>query len=1153
MNSSARRPLLVLLTAIAGLLCTAPAALAMVELDVTTTTDAAGGNCPFSHECTLREALELVEEGESREEDGVGGEVRIHITAEGLMKVKSLGTLEVEAGFEVGPIFIEGPGADRLVIDGEGETRVFQVLNVGEAKISGLTVTRGHVGGPALDGDGGAGMLVEAGTVTLEDVNFTENTINGGRSGGAIDVEGGDLTIVDSVIAENSTDSETFNGNGGGIHIDTSSGSLTLLDTEVRDNSTEAEGAGGGIYQNEGDVTIEGGLITENKASEEGGGIASTADGSTETKIIGAEITDNQAGEEGGGVYADNGEGGVLIEKTTIAGNEAQDGGGGVFADGPTKIIASTLNGNKVPSGSAGGGVYVSAEDLLIESSTIAGSIGSGIFLAGSGEAEVFASTVAANIAAGSPAGGIVGENPARVRSSIFVGNTGTGGVEADCGEIEVTSEGHNILGSKGEGCTWSAGAGDQFNHEVELGALQDNGGPTETMAPTSRLSKAINQGSNPTEHDQRGKTRPVPEGPAFTDVGAVEIQAPVSLSPPIVSPTMELTDEQELACQPGLWETDTITDSEVTYIWRADGDLIGSGQSYDLKAADAGKTIKCEVGVDNGATEATATSAGVEMEPGKPRVLPTSYDFGPRDVNAGASAPQSLIVANEGGTTITITAATSGNTEFPIAATDCTGGGGQLQPGHQCTIEARFDPAATGPQSSTVTVTTSGGTVTSQLTGTGTAPALTISPSSFDFGSRRVGGGPSPVKEFEVTSSGTAAETLGAATVEGAGFALAPSGDGCDGETLAPGEHCTVEVVFEPASAGAGGGTLSFGGAAPASASLSGTGTVPLLVAKPESVDVGELTVGQIQLWQVELKNTGSASNQLGQIGLEGPAAGSFGLSSSGDHCSGTELEPGQACIVQLFSQPQQVGTLTATLSAPGEASVTVPIHGTAILPPPAPAPQPTPPAPPAPSSAAIAGNPGTPHVGDAEGEVPLGIACDAPAGTPCQVSLELLGGRWSGKVAAGATRSIDFPLSRSARKTLGERERMRAKAVLDVSGGEESSDSVLLVAPPEGRLSVRGARRSGDDLLVSLSCGGPSRFRCGGRVTIEVPVPDVTLASGEVTIEGEGAKRLPLTAAGRRFLDNQPRPAVSAKAVIFDPVYQRTETVVTRFRLGE
>lgn len=215
---------------------------------------------------------------------------------------------------------------------------------------------------------------------------------------------------------------------------------------------------------------------------------------------------------------------------------------------------------------------------------------------------------------------------------------------------------------------------------------------------------------------------------------------------------------------------------------------------------------------------------------------------------------------------------------------------------------------------------------------------------------------------------------------------------------------------------------------------------------------------------------------------------------------------------------------------------------------------------------SVELAGKPDTPQVGDAQGDLPLTLSCDSPGGSSCQFSIALFAnlggpsdgasaplGRWSGSIAGGARRTVAVPLTGNARIALGDRDRIHAKAVIDVAGGANTSTPVLLAAPPEGRLSVRGARRHGDALLTTLSCGGPSTSRCGGRVTIEVPVPDVTLATGEVTVEGNVTKLLSLTEAGRRFLEKLPQPAVTAKAVYFDRVYQRTETVVTRFRLGE
>jgi hypothetical protein len=63
-------------------------------------------------------------------------------------------------------------------------------------------------------------------------------------------------------------------------------------------------------------------------------------------------------------------------------------------------------------------------------------------------------------------------------------------------------------------------------------------------------------------------------------------------------------------------------------------------------------------------------------------------------------------------------------------------------------------------------------------------------------------------------------------ADVDGDDFLI--SGDSCTGEILQPGEQCTVRVRFAPTIAGERPGTLILhGGAAPATAGLSGTGTI--------------------------------------------------------------------------------------------------------------------------------------------------------------------------------------------------------------------------------------------------------------------------------------------------------------------------------------
>ena len=105
--------------------------------------------------------------------------------------------------------------------------------------------------------------------------------------------------------------------------------------------------------------------------------------------------------------------------------------------------------------------------------------------------------------------------------------------VNGDCdGNGPVTSGGYNIE-SPGNTCGFTA-TGDQ--HTVlpdgplglNLGSLQDNGGPTLTHAPQAP-SAAINQiplGACELTTDQRGEDRPETGG-SECDVGAVEVQPP--------------------------------------------------------------------------------------------------------------------------------------------------------------------------------------------------------------------------------------------------------------------------------------------------------------------------------------------------------------------------------------------------------------------------------------------------------------------------------------------------------------------------------------------------------------------------------------------------------------------------------------------------
>jgi hypothetical protein len=125
----------------------------------------------------------------------------------------------------------------------------------------------------------------------------------------------------------------------------------------------------------------------------------------------------------------------------------------------------------------------------------------------------------------GNSAGGIVNGGTATLQNSIVDNNAGI-----NC-HGTITSHGYNL--SSDDTCKLNV-PGDLNNHDPLLGPLQNNGGPTETMALLPG-SPAID-GGNPSgctdgqghllKTDQRGMPRPDREDIVGCDIGAYERQS---------------------------------------------------------------------------------------------------------------------------------------------------------------------------------------------------------------------------------------------------------------------------------------------------------------------------------------------------------------------------------------------------------------------------------------------------------------------------------------------------------------------------------------------------------------------------------------------------------------------------------------------------
>jgi len=193
-------------------------------------------------------------------------------------------------------------------------------------------------------------LTVDAGHVNLVAVNFRNGGGDDADNAGAIDNEGGNITVLGGTFADN---------NEGDGAIYNKSGTLTVTSVHFTKNAAEAGGAisnnatmtlrsshffensaniGGAIY-NAGTAAVIGTTFTENAAFE-GGALSNTG----KAALSSVTIKDNSAEVAvGGGIY--NG-GTLTAASSNIVDNDAQHGGGGIYNGGSVALSRTKVSGN---------------------------------------------------------------------------------------------------------------------------------------------------------------------------------------------------------------------------------------------------------------------------------------------------------------------------------------------------------------------------------------------------------------------------------------------------------------------------------------------------------------------------------------------------------------------------------------------------------------------------------------------------------------------------------------------------------------------------------------------------------------------------------------------------------------------------------------
>lgn len=421
---------------------------------------------------------------------------------------------------------IQGLGSANLTVDAGGDSRIFYVYSPAasptDVTISGLTVTNGRVTPADPSITVGGAIAVIGDNLTLDDVVITDSAVTGDGGGLAfLAVEDlsyytpvpASLTIQNSRIADNASNIVELplidqGGCGGGIGIFAAQ-SVLIEDTHITGNGARCDGGGVfvGYLPDLAEVTIRNSVISGNQSgigtltSGNGAGLAFLyMSGYSTIEILDSTISGNTADGFGGGIAAGYMYDGLTIRRSTISGNEAADDGGGIeigYMYSDSIIENSTIANNTA--GYYGGGIYTYYAAVVLKETTVSGNsapVGAGFYAYGESRQTIHDSIVANNGT----------EDLADDGSAAFdltyslVENVGTANIDDIAG---------NILGV-----------------DPQLGPLQNNGGPTETMRPAA-ASPAVNAGdpafAAPPATDQRGFSR-VSGG--RIDMGAVELNA---------------------------------------------------------------------------------------------------------------------------------------------------------------------------------------------------------------------------------------------------------------------------------------------------------------------------------------------------------------------------------------------------------------------------------------------------------------------------------------------------------------------------------------------------------------------------------------------------------------------------------------------------
>jgi len=306
-----------------------------------------------------------------------------------------------------------------------------------------------------------------------------------------------------------------------------------------------------------------------------------------------------------------------------------------------------------------------------------------------------------------------------------------------------------------------------------------------------------------------------------------------------------------------------------------------------------------------------------------QPSVLPNPLDLGSVDI--GSTNSGFVQLRNFSGSPLAIVSVQTAQAPFQQIFSNCQPLPFTLNNLDTCSLEYEFTPSAAGPFSQSLQVLwqagpSNSGSVFINLEGSGSAPALTITPDPLDFGQALVNTTAGPLSVF-LTNTGQA--TLDIQSIDSAVQPFAFAGGSCPQPpfSLPPntGNSCTLDVEFAPFNTGPETQQLAVvsNATGPSSAiNLEGEGVAPDIMLVPTTLDFGGVGVGASAGAILQIINGGLWPLDVFGISAGTPLLPEFSMLPGICGFPPFQVPPGAMCDLVFEFQPALIGPLQQTVN---------------------------------------------------------------------------------------------------------------------------------------------------------------------------------------------------------------------------------------------